>query len=118
MSLFEREQYSVECPDGSDVAVLRGVMRLPSPAAYETLLAPVRSLIESGRPSTMDLSAVAFMNSSGIRALAALVLLAKDRATPLTIVANDGAPWQKKTLASLCAISPELRVTKRAAGSG
>lgn len=116
MSLFEREQHSVECPDGSDVAVMRGVMRLPSPAAYEALFAPVRTLIETGRASTVDVSEVAFMNSSGIRALASLVLLAKERATPLTMRANDGVPWQKKTMLSLRAISPELRVTARAAG--
>ena len=113
MSLFEREQYSVECPDGSDIAVLRGVLRLPSPAAYEAVFAPVRTLIESGRASTVDLSEVAFMNSSGIRALASLVLRAKERSTPLTMVANDGVSWQKKTLASLRAISPGLQVMNR-----
>lgn len=110
MSLFEREQYSVECANGSDVAVLRGVMRLASPAAYDAVFAPVRTLIESGRASTVDLSGVSFMNSSGIRALATLVLLAKEKRTPLQMVANASIPWQKKTLASLRAISPALTI--------
>lgn len=113
MSLFEREQYSVECANGSDVAVLRGVMRLASPAAYDAVFAPVRTLIESGRASTVDLRDVSFMNSSGIRALATLVLLAKEKRTPLQMVANESIPWQKKTLASLRAISPALTIASR-----
>lgn len=110
MTLFEREQYSVECVVGSDVAVLRGVMRLASPAAYDAVFAPVRTLVESGRSSTVDLSGVSFMNSSGIRALASLVLLMREKKTPLQLVADDGIPWQKKTLASLRAISPGLTI--------
>ena len=113
MSLFEREQYSVECAAGSDVAVLRGVMRLATPASYDALFAPVRTLIDSGRPSTVDLSEVSFLNSSGIRALASLVLLAKERGTPLQIITNDGIPWQKKTVASFRSISPTLRIASR-----
>jgi len=113
MSLFEREPYSVECVAGSDVAVLRGVMRLPTPAAYDALFAPARALIESGRPSTIDLTGVSFLNSSGIRALASLVLLARDRGAPLQMIADDGIPWQKKTLASFRSISPSLRIASR-----
>ena len=113
MSLFEREQYSVECAAGSDVAVLRGVMRLATPASYDALFKPLRTLIESGRSSTVDLTDVSFMNSSGIRALASLVLLAKDRGTPLQMITNDGIPWQKKTLPSFRSISPTLRIASR-----
>lgn len=113
MSLFEREQYSVECGPGSDVAVLRGIMRLATPAAYDALFAPLRALIESGRPATVDLTGVSFLNSSGIRALASLVLLAKERGTPLQMITDDSIPWQKKTLASFRSISPSLRIAPR-----
>ena len=113
MSLFERERYSVDCAVGSNVAVLRGVMRLPTPAAYDALFAPLRMLVESGRPSTVDLSEVSFLNSSGIRALASLVLLARERGTPLEMITDDGIPWQKKTLASFRSISPTLRISSR-----
>jgi anti-anti-sigma factor len=110
MTLFEREQYSVDCPEGSDVAVLHGVMRLASPAAYESVFAPVRARIVAHHPSTIDLSDVSFMNSSGIRALASLVVLAKDTGAALRLVASERVPWQKKTVASLRAISPALGV--------
>lgn len=113
MSLFERERYSVEYAAGSDVAVLRGVMRLATPAAYDALFGPLRTLVESGRPSTVDLSEVSFLNSSGIRALASVVLLAKERGTPLQMITDDSIPWQKKTLASFRSISPSLRIAPR-----
>ena len=113
MSLFDREQYTVECPPGGDTVVLRGVMRLTTPAAYDPVFAPARALIEGGRASTVDLSGVSFMNSSGIRALASLVLLAKERKTPLRVLTDEGIPWQKKTLASLRAISPALTIAPR-----
>jgi hypothetical protein len=49
----------------------------------------------------LDLTAVVFMNSSGIRALGALVLAAKRAVARFTIVGSASVPWQRKTLASL-----------------
>jgi hypothetical protein len=113
MTMFEREPYSVECADGSDAAVMRGVMRLASPAAYDSAFAPMRARIERAEASTIDVTGVSFMNSSGIRALAELVLLAKSKAASLRIVASDSIPWQKKTMASFRAIHPALAVELR-----
>ncbi len=113
MTLFEREQYSVQCPEGSDTAVMRGVFRLASPAAYDPLFAPVRARIAAGRAPAIDLTGVSFMNSSGIRALASLLLFAKDRGVALRMQASERVPWQKKTVASFRAISPELTVELR-----
>lgn len=113
MTMFEREQYSVECAEGSDVAMMRGVMRLASPAAYDAAFSPLRARIESCRPSTVDLTNVSFMNSSGVRALATLVLLAKSNGVALRMVASEKIPWQRKTVASFRAINPDLTVELR-----
>ena len=113
MNMFGGDQYSFEYAAGSDVAVMRGVMRLASPAAYDAVFAPVRTLIASGKSSTIDLRDVTFMNSSGIRALAALVLLAKSSGASLRLVASEKIPWQKKTVASFGAINPSLTVELR-----
>jgi hypothetical protein len=50
------------------------------------------------------------MNSSGIRALASLVMKAKTLGAQMDLTGCAAVPWQKKTLASLAAISPELKV--------
>jgi anti-anti-sigma factor len=108
--MFEHDDYAIECADGSDRIVLRGVMRLPTPAAFEQAFAPIAARIDAGEPLRVDLCGVPFMNSSGIRALATLVLRARDRGARLRLVGSANVPWQKKTLASLQAISRELEV--------
>lgn len=113
MTLFGGDRYTVDCPAGSDRAVIHGVLRLASPAAYDTVFAPVRNRLELAQPATVDVCGVILMNSSGIRALASMVLLAKERNATLTVVANEGVPWQKKTVSSLRALSPALEVELR-----
>lgn len=113
MSIFERDQYSVDCAEGSDYAVLHGVMRLASPSAYDAAFAPIRTRIEGGGSPTIDLTDVSFMNSSGIRALASLVLFAKGKNAALRMIASNGIPWQKKTMASFRAINSALTVELR-----
>jgi hypothetical protein len=110
MSLFEHDQYSVELPEAGDVARMRGVMRLASPAAYDALFAGVRARLDRGAALTIDLRDVSFMNSSGIRALATLVLAAKASDASLRILASRSAVWQRKTMPSLRAINSALVV--------
>jgi hypothetical protein len=113
MTLFEREHYTVEIAAGSDVVVMHGVLRLASPAAYEPVFAPVRAQMAAKRAATVDISDVTFMNSSGIRALASIVLLANADGVTLGIVAREAIPWQRKTIASFRAISPALQIDLR-----
>ncbi|MFI5228997.1 MAG: STAS domain-containing protein [Gemmatimonadales bacterium] len=111
--IFERDEYSVSYTPGSDVATLSGVMRLATPAAYERVFIALATRIGTGEPLAVDLTKLTFMNSSGIRALAMLVLAAKERGTALRLVANGAVPWQKKTASSLAAVSRDLAVELR-----
>jgi anti-anti-sigma factor len=108
--MSKHAEYSVLCRDAEERVVLRGVLRLHSPAAFEELFAPISTRIERGETLHLDLSEVSFMNSSGIRALAMLVLQAKERGARLRLTGSTGIPWQKKTLHSLSAISPKLEI--------
>lgn len=102
------DDYSVTMVDAS-TARLEGVMRLGSPQSYEAIFEPIRTAIASapGR-CTIDLSRVVFMNSSGIRSLATLVLAAKNAGRPLAIIARANVPWQKKTSSSLQGLYREV----------
>ncbi len=111
--MFDRDDYSVTLAAGDETAVMRGVMRLPTPAAYDKIFAPLAARVATRGPLSVDLTDVTFMNSSGIRALATLVLSAKSHGAPLRLVASQGVPWQKKTVASLAALSHELLVELR-----
>lgn len=108
--MFEHDDYAIECADGSDRIVMRGVMRLPTPAAFDQAFAPIAARIDAGEALRLDICDVPFMNSSGIRALATLVLRARDHGARLRLIGAASVPWQKKTLASLRAISSELEV--------
>lgn len=94
------------------VATLTGVLRLESPQAYDTAFASISAALTSASGRyTLDVSGVSLMNSSGIRALAGLVLLARDRQLPLVLLGRASVPWQKKTVASLTALWTGLQVT-------
>jgi hypothetical protein len=111
--IFDRDEYSINYPPGADVAVLRGVMRLATPAAYDSIFAPLSTRLAEGEALTVDVTDVTFMNSSGIRALATLVLTAKERGSTLRLIASARVPWQKKTAASLAAVNKALVVELR-----
>lgn len=99
---------------GAAHTTLAGVLRLPSPEAYEPTLAPVRAALEASDGGyTLDVSRTTFMNSSGIRALANLVLLARRTGRELRLIGSAGVPWQKKTMTSLGALHDGLRVELR-----
>jgi hypothetical protein len=107
---FNQDQYSVDYLEIEQKFLLKGVLRLPTPSAFDVVFAPLAARIARGEPLRVDLSSVTFMNSSGIRALASLVMKAKTLGAQMDLTGCAAVPWQKKTLASLAAISPELKV--------
>ena len=89
----------------------RGVLRLESVDAYEAVFGrATRALSQAEGSYTLDLSGVTLMNSSGIRALANLVLLAKRHGTSLILHGSSSVPWQHKTMASLGALYDGLQI--------
>jgi hypothetical protein len=100
--------YSVEGSPGG--AIVRGVLRLESVAAYEAVFGPMRQQMGAAGPYTIDLSGVTLMNSSGIRALANLVLEAKAPDLTLVLKGTLAVPWQRKSLASLSTLNPRVKV--------
>ena len=89
----------------ADGATLGGVMRLHNPSAYAAVLEPVREAISAqaagGGSYAMDLRALRTLNSSGITALARIVLAAKEESVPLKLVASRKIGWQRKTIPGL-----------------
>jgi hypothetical protein len=108
--LTENEDYKVEYI-GSDRAVVSGVLRLQSPLIYDDLFAPIRDVISSGGIFTLDITDVSFLNSSGITALARLIILARSIDIGFNIIGREEVPWQKKSIVSLKRLWPKLEVT-------
>ena len=92
-------------------AVLRGVLRLESPAAYGRLFRPIaEELARPGEPYTIDVREVVLMNSSGIRALGTLVLAARGAGRSLVLAGRRAVPWQRKTMSSLAALFDRVEI--------
>lgn len=104
--------YQIDFDTKPHTAVLRGVFRLASPEQYDQIFAPIVALVGTTSDGyTVDLTDVVLMNSSGLRALAELVLTAKRAATRLTFLGKASVPWHSKTVASLKPLYSGLAVT-------
>ncbi|HEU5074108.1 MAG TPA: hypothetical protein VFU02_08040 [Polyangiaceae bacterium] len=93
-------------------ASLRGVFRLESPEAYDVAFGPILAGLNAAGDSgyTVDITNATLMNSSGIRALADLVLRAKRTHQRVVFVAKRSVPWQAKTMATLQSLHAQLQV--------
>lgn len=109
---FESEDYGIDC-SAPATAVLRGVLRLPSPLSYEERFQPIRAALDTAAAYTIDITAVVFMNSSGITGLSRLVLHARGLDRPLTLVGAEAVPWHEKTLLSLKRLYGKVDVQMR-----
>lgn len=107
---FQTEDFTIDCTR-PDRAQLIGVLRLPSPAAYEACFEPLRQGLSAAAESyTVDISQVHFLNSSGITGLSRLVLLARNAGKPLVLIGSRSASWQGKTLNLLKRLYDKLEV--------
>lgn len=100
--------YTVEAGSSPGTWFLRGVMRLDSPEAYARAFKPITASLAAGRPLSIDLSQVVFLNSSGIRGLADVLLLAREKGCQVTLFGSAGVPWQRKLATSLAGLFPEI----------
>ncbi len=103
----EQADYSVDPGQSPGTWFLRGVMRLDSPEAYARAFEPILASLAVGAIS-IDLSQVVFLNSSGIRALADVLLAAREKRCQVKLFGSAGVPWQKKLATSLTGLFPDV----------
>lgn len=86
----------------SGVISITGILRLPTPISYHDVFQPIKERIEIGAGRIqIDMSRVEFLNSSGITALARLIVMARTFDREVLLVGRDDTPWQRKSLLSL-----------------
>jgi len=106
-------EWHIDTEGKTATATLRGVFRLESPEAYDTAFAPILAGLKTAGASgyTVNLAEATLLNSSGIRALADLVMVARRADHPVTFVAKGSVPWQRKALASLESLHSKVTVS-------
>jgi hypothetical protein len=106
----ERPDYAVDPGQSLGTWFLRGVMRLDSPEAYARAFEPIVATLAKSPTASIDLSQVVFLNSSGIRALADVLLAAREKRCTVTLFGSAAVPWQRKLATSLTGIFPEIEM--------
>ncbi len=104
----ERPEYSVDPGQSPGTWFLRGVLRLESSEAYARAFEPIMASLGKVPAISIDLSQVVFLNSSGIRALADVLLLAREKRCQVKLFGSAAVPWQKKLATSLTGLFPEI----------
>jgi hypothetical protein len=105
-----KPEYFVERGPAPGAFILRGVMRLESAEAYARALAPLEAAAAAGGHLTIDIASVVFLNSSGIRALADVLLVARKSGARVTVFGSAAVPWQKKLALSFTGLFPEFEI--------
>jgi hypothetical protein len=92
-------------------AVLKGEFSLSNPMDYEDVFAELKQRIENsdGR-YTINLVGAHFMSSSGITALARVVMHAQHSETKLSILVDQSMLWQRKTMVALQHLWEDLEI--------
>jgi len=98
---ISHDDYTIEILP--EKAVLSGKeIRLQSVMAYEKLFEPIfRALEMTPEGYGLDLQNLEFLNSSGVTAIARIILEARKQGKLLTMEIKGTNPWQKKTIVSL-----------------
>ena len=108
--IIKTEEYSINCTESNKANII-GSMRLPSPLSYENLFEPIKNKIEKSSESyTIDVQNLNYLNSSGLTALARILILGRSLKKPITLLANNNIPWQKKSLLSLEKLWNEIKI--------
>lgn len=89
---------------------LSGAFRLSSLIHYDDVFAPIKDMIESSGSVRLVMSDVLFLNSTGITALARLVITARALSASFTLVGHNGVPWQQKVFSSFKRLYSDLVV--------
>lgn len=101
MQDIKTDAYEILHITESEVSI-KGKLRLPSPSAYNPQFLPIQDAITNvKRKYFIDISELEYLNSSGINAIAKLVLHARSKEKELILKVSRKIPWQDKTIVSL-----------------
>lgn len=108
--IIKTENYTIE-NIAEDKCKISGTMRLPSPLSYDQPFNSISvGIKEQNTCFIIDISELEYLNSSGITALARLVILAKNENQEIKLLMNEEIPWQNRSLRSLSSLWKKLTI--------
>ena len=111
MKEINQSEYRVTYNPATATVVCIGSFRLRG-EEYAPILAMFLEAANAAHDTlTLDVSALAFLNSSGINTLSNFVLrLRQQKISRLVVKGSERYPWQKKSLVNLQRLLPDLRL--------
>jgi len=111
MTEINHADYQVVYDPEKATVVCAGSYRLSGPE-YDAILGVMNKAADAGHAVlTLDVSALQFLNSSGINTLSKFVIrMRKQSASQLIVKGSEAYPWQKKSLTNLQRLLPGLQV--------
>lgn len=107
--IIKTDEYTIDC-SSNNKGILKGSMRLPSPLSYENSFELLKKGIDiSTNTYFINIEKLEYLNSSGLTALARLLIQARKVDTPVTIECSKNIPWQSKSIASLCKLWDKIQ---------
>jgi len=106
----KRAEYMI-CASDLHKCSISGTMRLAGPLAYENEFKPIFECIATATDTVeLDVTGLTYLNSSGITAIARLIIHARNKDKVLRILSDNTVPWQKRSLVSLVALWEKLTI--------
>lgn len=104
------EDYSIWYEPDASTIFFRGFLRLDGMEEYKPVMDLMLIALEQSSSSfTLNLSALEFLNSSGISMLSMFVVRVRQKGTvPLTLQGSETVLWQTKSLKNLQRLMPSL----------
>ena len=98
--IIKTDDYVIDSSILNAVSV-SGSMRLPSPLSYDQPFSLIKkSLEECTDTLTVNLTALEYLNSSGLTSLARIIIQARKDNKKIKLIINNSIPWQQKSLLS------------------
>lgn len=112
MNLVTGQSFEIRVEQETSSIFFKGALRLTGMDEYAPILDLLReTFIHNGRPITVDLRELDFLNSSGITMLSRFVIEARDRGdVVLSFVASGLVPWHARSLKNLQRLMPALNI--------
>jgi hypothetical protein len=111
MKEINKDEYRVTYDPATATVVCTGNFRLRG-EEYAPILAMLLEAANAAHDTlTVDVSALAFLNSSGINTLSNFALrMRRQQSSRLVVKGSERYPWQKKSLVNLQRLLPDLRL--------
>lgn len=106
---IKTDDYHIWQDPASATVYLQGFLRLDGMEAYKPVMELMLDSIDPGKPMTIHLRELEFLNSSGISMLSMFVVKVRERGdVQLVFQGSDKILWQTKSLKNLQRLMPSL----------